>query len=266
MKYGGERLMEVLMRKVAVEQQALVPVSDTAVVAQPEPVAEPNLLAVIARAAADPQVDVSKMQALLTMHERITAKQAEIQFNSALARLQPRLPRIPAKGQILLADGSVRSRYMKFEHVDYRLRPLLAEEGFSVSFGYEEREKGVRVTLDVLHIAGHKEHRYLDLPIDAQQSRSQVQSVRSSQSNAKRYMMIDFFNVVMEGEDQDGAKAQPITEQEAFKIMELLELTNGNREAFLKHFRIAKVEDMQVGQYASALEMLHTKLRRQKGS
>src|SRR3546814_13380927 len=44
-----------------------------------------SLLAVISRAASDPNVDLDKMERLLAMQERIVARQAEALFASALS-------------------------------------------------------------------------------------------------------------------------------------------------------------------------------------
>src|SRR3546814_10492884 len=51
-----------------------------------------SLLAVISRAASDPNVDLDKMERLLAMQERIVARQAEALFASALSEMQDELP------------------------------------------------------------------------------------------------------------------------------------------------------------------------------
>ncbi len=42
------------------------------------------LIEVISRAASDPTVDVNKLERLMEMHERITAREAEKAFNAAM--------------------------------------------------------------------------------------------------------------------------------------------------------------------------------------
>jgi hypothetical protein len=66
------------------------------------------LLAIIARAASDPNTDVAKMKELLDMHERILNRQAEGAFNASLARLSAHMPRVKKNGTITLTrkDGS----------------------------------------------------------------------------------------------------------------------------------------------------------------
>src|SRR5688572_2252542 len=53
-----------------------------------------NLLEVISRAASDPNVDADKMDRLWHLHERISARQAEIAFNVAMTACQTEMPAV----------------------------------------------------------------------------------------------------------------------------------------------------------------------------
>jgi hypothetical protein len=55
-----------------------------------------NLLAVISRAASDPSIDIEKMERLMAMKERMDARTAESEFNSAMMRVQAKMGRISA--------------------------------------------------------------------------------------------------------------------------------------------------------------------------
>ena len=104
--------------------------------ALPATLAASTILSVIAKAAADPNVDVAKMQQLLDMQERLMARQAEAEFNEAMARLQPRLPRIQKKGDVKYPvnknapDGPQKHAFWfaRIEDIDDAIRPLLNEE------------------------------------------------------------------------------------------------------------------------------------------
>ena len=91
-----------------------------------------NFLAVIEKAAMNPDIDVDKMSKLLDMQERIMNKNAEIAFNQAMTRLQPKMPYIPKKAKIMNKTGGVQSFYAKYEEIDRLVRPLYTGEGFSV--------------------------------------------------------------------------------------------------------------------------------------
>ncbi|MEG1681463.1 MAG: hypothetical protein RR326_15305 [Stenotrophomonas sp.] len=53
-----------------------------------------SIMAVISRAAADPSCDIEKMERLLAMHERMQAKTAEQEFNTAMAEMQCNIPTV----------------------------------------------------------------------------------------------------------------------------------------------------------------------------
>lgn len=164
-----------------------------------------NLMAIIARAASDPTVDVQKWQALLDMHERMRKSDAEQQFKAALAEIQAVAPRVMRDGKIVV-KGQLRSTYATFEAIDEELRPLTAAHGFSYRFTTDTTEgKNMVVTMTVSHRGGHSETATMPVPIDANEYRSQVQNVRSSITFAKRCLVTDFFNIVTVGEDTDGA-------------------------------------------------------------
>ncbi|MFD0132334.1 hypothetical protein ACFVHT_25845, partial [Bacillus subtilis] len=75
-----------------------------AVVVTPEdqpmrPVAEGSaILAVISRAASDPNTDVDKMERLMGMYERIESRRAQAEFAADLAEMQDTLPSIGERG------------------------------------------------------------------------------------------------------------------------------------------------------------------------
>ena len=55
-----------------------------------------SIMAVISRAASDPQTDVGKLERLTALYERIVANTAKAAFTAALSEMQPELPVITA--------------------------------------------------------------------------------------------------------------------------------------------------------------------------
>src|SRR6266436_2800511 len=60
-----------------------------------------SILQVIERAARDSSVDVERMERLLSMHERMLAKQSESAFNEAMIAAQSAIRRIAADAENL---------------------------------------------------------------------------------------------------------------------------------------------------------------------
>lgn len=183
---------------------------DTNVAVIAQPTREDAVLAVISRAATDPNVDIDKMERLLAMQERITAGQALAAYNADMSSMQARMPTISKDAKIMNKDGvSVRSYYATFENIVSTIRPLLDEFGFSVTFKTSFEGGTLHVTGRISHRAGHSEQTTIALPFDPSGNKNDVQAIGSSVSYGKRYALCMLLNITTGGEDDDGNSAAP---------------------------------------------------------
>jgi hypothetical protein len=160
-----------------------------------------TLLAVISRAASDPQTDVEKMERLMAMYERIEAKRAEAEFASALADMQSELPSIGERG-----NAAGRYTYALWEDINTAIKPVLQRFGFALSFRTDFTD-GIAVTGVLSHRAGHSERTTIKLPADPSGNKNAVQAVASSVSYGKRYTAGALLNLTSHGEDDDAYRA-----------------------------------------------------------
>lgn len=174
-----------------------------------------NVLAVIARASRDESVDIDKMERLLQMQERILARESEMAFNSALARMQNELPVIEENGVIRDRAGRVQSRYPKFEDISEAVKPILREHGFAISFRTAFEDGAVIVTGVLRHSSGHREESSIKLPADVSGNKNSVQAWGSSIAYGKRYAMNALLNITSRGEDNDGQGGEPQQPEQA---------------------------------------------------
>ncbi len=224
-----------------------------------------HILDVISRAAADPAVDVGKMEQLLAMHERVRADQRRTSYMAALARLQATLPQIAKSGTILDRDGTLRNKYAKLEDIDVVIRPLCAAEGFSFSFDSAEGPKGTVYSCKMSHQDGHAETKTLSLPLDSGPGRGPVQNAGSSLSYAKRYLLGMHLHLVTREEDNDGNGArEPITAEQVAKLKAELTAVGGTEERFLKWLAVESFESIPVAMYVPALKYIEEKKRTKK--
>lgn len=161
----------------------------------------------IISAATDPAVNVEKMERLLAMHERITARDAEQQFNAAMVQAQALMGRISADA----TNPQTRSKYATYAQLDRHLRPVFTQHGFSLSFNEGEGapENYVRVLCYVSHTAGHTRTYHADIPADGKGAKgndvmTKTHAVGSGKSYGKRYLLKDIFNVAVGEDDDDG--------------------------------------------------------------
>jgi hypothetical protein len=177
------------------------------------------MLAIVARAASDPNVDVEKMRALLDMQERIIGRQALAEFNAAFARLAGKLSRVKIKRDGTLEypinkndpDGPKRkiANFARWENIMGVIGPYLDEEGFALCFESSPRQGdggGLVVTGTLLHTGGHARTASIPLPLDSSGGKNNLQGYGSTFSYGKRYTATMLLNIVTEGEDDDGVK------------------------------------------------------------
>ncbi len=224
-----------------------------------------SLLEVIARAVADPRMDVEKMSRLLDMHERIMADQRKTAFMAAMSRLQSKLPQIRKDGRIVV-KGTERSRYARIEDIDVAIRPLLAEEGFAFSFDCKPTDdpKLFMFYGELSHREGYSVMKTFPLPMDKSDYRSDVQSMGSSESYAKRRLIKMHLNIVERGEDDGGQGGdKPITENQAtdLKAMMTDATIKADTTLFLKFMGVEKVENILARDLQKAINMLEAKRR-----
>lgn len=218
------------------------------------PVEGAAILQVIERAARDPNIDIDKMERLLQMQERIVARQAKVAYADALARLQPTLPIIGERGAIKNGSGNVQSKYALWEDIVGVITPLLAAQGFSLSFRTGNKDNRIQVTGVLTHCEGHSEETTLDLPADTSGSKNAVQAVASSVSYGKRYTAGALLNLRTGERDDDGRLAggtdyPRITEQQATEIKELITKHGGDMGKLLKYFKVKSLADIHANNY-----------------
>lgn len=160
-----------------------------------------TLLAVISRAAADPQTDVDKMERLMAMYERVEARRAESEFSADLAEMQDELPAIAERG-----NAAGRYTYALWEDINTAIKPILKKHGFALSFR-TDFTSGISITGVLSHKGGHREETSITLPADKSGNKNDVQAVASSVSYGKRYTAGLLLNLTSHGEDDDAYAA-----------------------------------------------------------
>ncbi len=246
-------------------------------VADGHPIAAPGtMLAIIARAAADPAVDVSKMQSLLEMQRQLMADQARAEFNAAFARAAAQMPRVKKNGAIEHPknknepDGPKRkiSSYARLEEIDSAIRPILDAEGFALSFDTQPRTGdggGLIVTATLLHTAGHSRSASIPVPLDTSGAKNNIQGYGSALSYGRRYALCAVLNIVTEGEDDDAERGgmEFIDGLAVKQLDELLRKTNSNFEAFCEVMGVRSLIEIQVKEYPRAVNAVLSKLVKQ---
>lgn len=245
--------------------QAIQRVEETALPALSEAAA---IIQVIERAAANPNVDIEKMERLLDMHERVKARNAKTAYAAALAELQPRLPTVSKRGMITVPakDGKPghETPFARWEDINEAIRPVLAEYGFALSFRMGLAQDGkVMITGILSHREGHQEETTITLVHDATGSKNAVQAVGSTVSYGKRYTAMALLNITTGGEDDDGHMAPGgfVSDEQAATIQALIVEVGADPRRFLAHMKAESVAAISAKHYDAAVAALKAKAR-----
>lgn len=170
-----------------------------------------QMTALIERLALSPDVDVAKLDRLLTHQDHVYRDKARAAFDVAFANLQSALPIIAENGQIHDRKGELQRTYALWEDINEEIKPILSEHGFSLWFRVENDQQRVAVTGVLSHLGGHHVETTLSLPVDFTGNKNPVQAIGSSTSYGKRYVAAALLNLTSRGDDDDATGLDKIS-------------------------------------------------------
>jgi hypothetical protein len=226
--------------------------------------ADTTLLDIIAKAAADPNTDVDKLERLTALYERHMEREARAAFNAALAEMQPLLPEIEERGAITDKQGEVQSTYALWEDVQAAIKPILARFGFALTFAVSHQGDKLSVTGKLSHRGGHTEETTLPLPVDMSGSKNTVQGYGSSTSYGMRYTARALLNLTSRGEDDDGQSAgtKLISEGEMEALGLLMERAKVDPVRFCTFLKVPSLDQLPARRYRFAERALQDALQK----
>lgn len=165
-----------------------------------------RLIAVIAEAARDPQVDISKMERLWEMHEKMQDRAALGVFNDRMCAAQAEMTPVSKNA----TNPQTKSRYATYDQLDDALRPIYTKHGFSISYdtGDGAPEGHIRV-LAYVSCGGYTRTYKTDIPADGKGAKggevmTKTHATMSADSYGMRNLLRKVFNVAVSEGDDDG--------------------------------------------------------------
>ena len=218
------------------------------------------LLGLIERAAADPAVDLDRMERMYAMYERATARTAKSAYLDALMSAKGKLPRIIKTGSASYKDKDTKEdkkafSYAKWEEVCPQIEPVLAAHGLILTFSTEPTGAAVAVTGILSHRDGHSERAQMAISCDASGGKNNAQGWGSAVSYGKRYTAFALLNLVgHDDKDTDGnVPAETISQEQQDEIREALEAVGKELPAFCKYFKIDALPSLPAAQFERAI-------------
>lgn len=213
----------------------------------------------VERLATNKDVDPDKLQKLVDIQMQIMDRNAEAEFNAAMARVQKNLPEVLREADNL----QTKSRYAKHEAIAKAIKPIYTVEGFSAVFsqGKAEADSCIRVNGTLRHSGGYSEPHWLELPLDkagikGNVNKTDLHATASTFTYGRRILTCMMFDVAT-GDDTDGNLPEDtITVDQATVINDLIKESKANKAKFLGWAGVDKVEDMPASFYAEAKRLL----------
>lgn len=203
--------------------------------------------------------NVTALEQLVGLYERLEAKNAEKAFNSAFVELQNELPVIVAQSVI-----PNRGKYERFEDVMHVVKPLLIKNGFAVSFEQLADDKRIKVTCHLRHVGGHSQSTPFAVRLGGKAD-SDTQADCKASTTAKRNALLQALNIVIRQDclqDEDDAHNEGgyISQQQADELRDWVSNLGADPIAFLEYASATKFEEIHINR----LEALHGALRKKE--
>lgn len=212
---------------MATKQAAIIP-QQQALPAVPQQSEAVAFLHMIERASRDESVDIEKMERLMAMHERMVAKQAEADFNDAMAACQREIITISADA----TNPQTRSKYATYAKLDSKLRPIYTKHGISLSYGTEPAASADHVRVIAYVARGGYTRKYqIDMPNDGKGAKGGDVMTKTHAQGAgiaygMRYLLKAIFNVSVGEEDRDGNAPDGLSEHDKEKLLAAVDLVD----------------------------------------
>jgi hypothetical protein len=170
------------------------------------------MLALIQRAATDPNFDILKFQSLVDAWRAERATQAHRAFNEAMARAQADMREVPKNA----SNDYLRARYAKLDPMLQVVLPAAQRYGLTVRFGTQSASQpGFLCVTCIVSLGDHSETTAIEGPIlvagaSSQSGRAQmtpIQAVGSTVTYLKRYILGLTFALILSDEQDDDGEA-----------------------------------------------------------
>lgn len=221
------------------------------IVSQPD-----QFIAMMERLAMADNVDVSKIEKMMDLQERILDRNAKQAYMADFAQMQPELPAIEKKGQ------AHNTKYAKYEDIVNALRPHLGKFGFGFSHKVNQTDNKIEVVCTLTHRSGYSESTQFIAAADASGSKNAVQAVGSTISYGKRYTLLALLGIATEDEDTDG-NSDFISEEQVQEINTRLDAVGADKIAFCKLLKVNSFAEIKSKDYSNAIQWV---IKKEKGA
>lgn len=208
--------------------------------------------------------NVSAMEQLVGLYERMQSRDAERAFAEAFVKLQADMPKVQAIRPVPGNDGSVRYKFAPYEEIMRQVGPMLQRHGFTVTFSTDYDEKRLIKTCTLQHVGGHSKVNKFAVRIgQGPPKASESQSDGAASTYAKRFALCDALNIQIDHDTDADPRAEGgvISPGQASDLRRRVRECGADERAFLAFAGAQDFEDIVDAKY-TMLDAFLTKKER----
>jgi len=223
-----------------------------------------SMLGLIGQMAANPAVDMDKVERLMALQVQMQERENEAAFNRVLAEAQGEIEIIHKNKYSI----HTQSNYADLEAVVAAIVPIAcAKHKITLSFNTGKVVDGCLPMTGYVSACGHTRECHYDSPISTKGTGGKVMMTdahakASAAKYARRYLQEMIFNVATS--DDDGNAATPIeriTPEQVADLDALIEDVGADKKLFLRWTGAASLDQIQAAAYDNCVKMLERKRR-----
>jgi hypothetical protein len=208
---------------------------------------------------------VAVAKELVALREHMEDRQAEQDFAQAFADLQAQLSSFRPTKAVPDRSGGVRYMYLPYEEIMAVVQPLARQFGFTISFSTEPKDNRILQTCTLQHRSGHSRDFKAYVRVGSgPPGATESQADGAAMTYAKRYALCNALNITVEHDTDARAEGEPITEQQAHTLMQMVHDSGSDERAFLKYAGAATYEEIGARRYQELVGALQKKMKAKK--
>ncbi len=228
------------------------------------------LIAMIERAARDPNVDIDKMERLFDMHQRVEGRRAEQEFNAAMAAAQAEIKPVARN----LYNSQTKSKYADLAAVSGSADPIIHKHGLGVicSEFRSEIPDHIGIRCEVTHAGGFSRSYDFNIPVDGaglkgNANKTATHAYGSTVTYGRRYAKCSVFDIATTNDTDGNAPVDdsPLSDVQLKRLEDLVEQTETEMTGFMEFAGFDRFDEIPASHFQKLERMLLLKLEKKFG-
>ncbi|MCZ2158832.1 ERF family protein [Bartonella sp. 220] len=211
--------------------------------------------------ALESDVDMDRLERLLDLREKEIKRQNHQSFIHDLSAMQIEYQTITKNAK----NNHTKSAYATLDQYIDAVKDTLAKHRFALfSHIKNQTEKNITIEITLSHPSGNQISTEGTFPIDGQGSKNNIQSLGSTITYARRYLLGMLLNVASKEDDKDGNMPEKSAFPEQInEIRRLMVQTKVEEEKILSYANVETLDDISDQSAQTILHLLKDKQNKQ---